>query len=292
MTIRIVLAALTAVLFGLAAGAQTQPAGGLPVPDGAEAAIASEQDWRPVDPENLIIFDTSRGRVLIEMLPQAAPKHAEQFRAIIRSGDFDGTAFHRVIKDFMAQGGDIFALKGRESGLPDIPGEFTFRRGPAEMPIDTIGPVDVAQDGWYLGFPIKTQAQWLAEMSKDGLVEAYIPHCPSVVSTARTDDPNSANSQFFLMRGRAEHLDKSYTAWGRVLDGQDHVMAIKLGEPPANPDILTRARMAADVPEGERPQVFVMRTDGPAFNSIREDAALNGPQDVCEHPPVPVAVFE
>jgi len=292
MTIRIIAAALAAGLLGLSANAETETRSLLAEPETVETATANNQDWRPVDPENLIIFETTTGRILIEMLPEAAPKHAEQFRAIIRSGDFDGTAFHRVIKDFMAQGGDIFALKGRESGLPDIPGEFTFRRDPAEMPIDPIGPADVAQDGWYLGFPIKTQAAWLAEMKKDGQVESHIPHCRGVVSTARTDDPDSANSQFFLMRGRAEHLDKQYTAWGRVLEGQDNVMAIRLGEPPDNPDILTRARMAADLPEDERPQVFVMRTDGPAFAAVREAAALNGPQDVCEHPPVPAAVFE
>ena len=292
MTFRIIAAALVASLLGTGVTAQTEAQGEVAGPQSAEAAEASSEDWRAVDPENLIVFDTSRGRVLIEILPEVAPKHAEQFRAIIRSGDFDGTSFHRVIKDFMAQGGDIYALKGRESGLPDIPGEFTFRRDPEQMPIDTIGPGDTAQDGWYRGFPIKTQARWLADMSKDGLVESYIPHCRGVFSTARTDDPNSANSQFFLMRGRAEHLDKQYTAWGRVLDGQDHVMAIKLGEPPANPDILTRARLAADLPQGERPQVFVMRTDGPAFAAVREEAALNGPQDVCENDPVPAAVFE
>ncbi len=292
MTFRMIAAVLVASLLETSVSAQTLTKGAIAAPGSVEAAVASSQDWRSVDPENLIIFDTTRGRILIEILPEAAPKHATQFRAIIRSGDFDGTSFHRVIRDFMAQGGDIFALKGRESGLPDIPGEFTFRRDPEQMPIDTIGPGDTAQDGWYLGFPIKTQARWLADMSKDGLVESYIPHCRSVVSTARTDDPNSANSQFFLMRGRAEHLDKQYTAWGRVLEGQDHVMAIALGEPPANPDILTRARLAADLPQGERPKAFVMRTDGPAFASVREEAALNGPQDVCETDPVPAAVFK
>jgi peptidylprolyl isomerase len=99
-------------------------------------AKADPDNWRPVDPENLFIFDTTKGRVLIEAFPEVAPKHYKQFSTIIRSGDYDGTGFHRVIDDFMAQGGDIFALKGRDSGLPDIEGEFTFRRDPATMPLE------------------------------------------------------------------------------------------------------------------------------------------------------------
>ena len=174
---------------------------------------AAPEDWREVDADNLLIFETTKGRIVIEMLPEVAPKHVEQFRAIAKSGDFDGTIFHRVIDDFMAQGGDIFALKGRESGLPNIPAEFTFRRNPAEMPVNLKGNPQEAKQGLYKGFPIATQSQFLAEMTADGSVDSWVLHCPGVVSTARTNDPNSANSQFFLMRYKADHLDKQYTAW-------------------------------------------------------------------------------
>ncbi|MCI4643437.1 MAG: peptidylprolyl isomerase [Hyphomonadaceae bacterium] len=255
-----------------------------------EVVSADAENWRAVDPENLILFETTVGDVVIEIFPEVAPAHATQFRAIVRSGDFDGTSFHRVIDDFMAQGGDVFALHGRESGLPDIPGEFTFRRDPAEMLLDPIGEADTARAGYMKGFPILTQAAWLADMSKDGLVQSYIPHCPGVVSTARTDDPNSANSQFFLMRGRAEHLDRQYTAWGRIIAGADLVYDIKTGEPPANPDILQRARMAADLPEDETLQAWVQRTDGPDFTATLADLAPTGDEDVCALPAVPALV--
>lgn len=241
----------------------------------AQVAAGDPENWRAADPENILIFDTTAGEVVIEMFPDVAPAHAEQFRAIVRSGDYDGTSFHRVISGFMAQGGDIFALKGRESGLPDIAGEFTFRRDPAAMPFDALGEPDIARDGYHLGFPIRTQASWISEMSSDGLVESYIPHCPSVVSTARTSDPDSANSQFFLMRGRAEHLDRAYTAWGRVVSGQDAVFDIKVGEPPAAPDVLRRAIVAADLPDAERPMVYVMRTDGPAAQTMLAERAVS-----------------
>lgn len=255
-----------------------------------ETVSADPENWRQVDPENLILFETTVGDIVIEMFPEVAPAHATQFRTIIQSGDFDGTVFHRVIDDFMAQGGDIFALKGRESGLPDIPGEFTFRRDPIEMPLDPIGEEDTARAGYMKGFPILTQAAWLADMSKDGLVQSYIPHCPGIVSTARTDDPNSANSQFFLMRGRAEHLDQQYTAWGRIIEGADLVYRIQTGEPPANPDILTRAVMASNLPEGERLEAWVQRTDGPAFAETLAELAPTGDEDVCDLPAVPALV--
>ena len=72
-----------------------------------------------------------------------------------------------------------------------------------------------------------TQPAFFAEMSADGFVGTSIPHCRGVLSTARTDDPNSADTQFFLMREHSPHLDKMYTSWGRVIAGQDVVKALK-----------------------------------------------------------------
>lgn len=255
-----------------------------------EAAKADTANWRSVDPERLFIFQTNKGRVLIEAFPEVAPKHYTQFAALIRSGDLDGTSFHRVINGFMAQGGDIYALKGRESGLPNIPGEFTFRRDPAEMPLDAaIGPVDSAKQGYVNGFPMATQASFFAEMSVDGLVESWIPHCRGVVSTARTADPNSANSQFFLMRDTSPHLDKEYTAWGRVVEGEDVVLKLKVGSDALNgevalPDILMSTKVAADLPEDERPNVWVERTDGPVFTAQLAEAGED--VGVCDLPSV------
>jgi len=252
-------------------------------------AQADTANWREVDPENLIIFETTKGRVLIEAFPDIAPLHAAQYKAIARSGDYDGTAFHRVIDGFMAQGGDVFALHVRESGLPNIPAEFTFRRDPNVMPFDMIGDPNISTDGYYKGLPIRTQSSWLAELNADGLVESHVPHCEGVTSAARLgNDINSANDQFFLMRARSDHLNREYSPWGRIVDGQDAPNTMKLGDPQVvNPDILNSAKIAADLPEGERPRVWVQRTDGPDFRAKIADL---GAANVCDLPAVPSVV--
>jgi len=256
---------------------------------------ANPDAWRAVDPNNLIILTTTKGEVVIELLPAVAEAHAEQFRAYTRNGHYDNTPFHRVIRDFMAQGGDVEQTHGRESLLEPMPGEFIFRRNPAEMPIDSIGPSDSAVGGYHKGFPIETQAQFLADLSVDGLVESWIPHCKGVVSTARTDNPDSGNAQFFLMTGRAEHLDKGYTAKGRVLLGQDAVDSIKLGRgengfPVDNPDILQTAILVSTLPETEQPKAWVQRTDTPEWAERLEAADRTGTH-ICDLPAVP-AVLE
>jgi len=290
--------ALAASAIALTATADTTesaaPAEDAPATYTVEDAKADRASWRAVDPERLFIFNTNKGRILIEAFPEVAPKHFEQFSTIIRSGDYAGTKFHRVIEGFMAQGGDIRAINGVGSGLPGIEAEFTFRRNPEEMPLDyAIGERDDADNGYINGFPIATRPLWLAQDLGNETIESWIPHCAGVVSTARLgNDVNSGNSQFFLMRGHTEHLDKQYTAWGRVLDGQGVVMSIKKGPDGTDgvvtdPDTLESAAVAADLPEGERPQAWVMRTDSDLFAGLITGA---GRPHVCSLPPVPTVV--
>ncbi len=292
--------ALAASALALTATAETTD-GAAPADDTAVAAYTVEQakaepeNWRAVDPERLFIFNTNKGRILIEAFPEVAPKHYEQFAAIVRSGDYNGTKFHRVIEGFMAQGGDIRAINGVGSGLPNIEAEFTFRRNPAEMPLDyPIGNRDDADGGFINGFPVATRPLWLAQDLGNETIQSWIPHCHGVVSTARLgNDENSGNSQFFLMRGYAEHLDKEYTAWGRVIDGQDVVMSIKKGPDGTDgvvtkdPDTLESTAVAADLPESERPQAWVMRTDSDLFASQITEP---GRPHVCDLPAVPTVV--
>jgi len=288
---RIVTLAFAAALMASPACAENEPAENsdpfaVPAISYAEA-VADTENWREADPENIFVFETTKGQVIVEASPAVAPNHVDQFRKIIRSGKYKGTSFHRVLKDFMAQGGDITG----GSGLPNLNGEFTFQRKPTEMMFDMVGGNAAGTEGYFMGFPMQTQSAFLAEMNTSGTVESWMPHCPGVVSTARTDDPNSANSQFFWMRGRAEHLDKSYTAWGRVISGYTNVKSIKSGSSANNgsvtqPDILISAQVAADM-GAAAPKVLVMQTGGPTFTNMIAGADVD---DVCDLPSVPVVV--
>ena len=292
MTLRTLLSGFAVMGFVACAGAQTETENTV-VYTMADVEAAPDA-WRAVDPDNLVVMETSKGQIVIELLPVAAPKHVEHFRAYVRAGLYDGTEFHRVIKNFMAQGGDVERTHGADALLEPLEAEFTFRRDPNEVPVDTIGPADSADGGLLDGFPITTQPGFLAEMSFDGLVDTYIPHCPGVLSSARTDDINSANAQFFLISKDGRHLDYKYTAKGRAIAGLDVVQAIKLGPTPdgypiANPDVVLSAKLASDMPEAERVKAYVQRTDTPEWQAILEEADA-GRKDVCDLPAVPAVV--
>ena len=96
----------------------------------ASPTVAQEAEiWRDVPPENLWVIDTSKGRVLVELAPDVAPQAVERIQTLTRQGFYRNQAFHRVIRNFMAQTGDPTGTGAGDSDLPDVPGEFTFRRG-------------------------------------------------------------------------------------------------------------------------------------------------------------------
>ena len=214
-------------------------------------------EWRTVDPENLLVIDTTKGRILVEMIPELAPKTVAQIKALARQHFYDGLTFHRVIDDFMAQGGDPKGDGTGGSTLPDVPGEFTFRHGP-QAPYARIAGANGTETGFVKSAPVAGQSSDLAALTVDGKVNGYARFCKNSAGFARAGSPDSGNSQFFLMRANRPDLDQMYTVWGRVLSGGDVVRALKVGEPPADPDKMTSVRVAADLPAGQQPKVQVV----------------------------------
>jgi peptidylprolyl isomerase len=162
------------------------------------------------DPENTIIITLKDGPVVIELLPSVAPKHSERMKELARAGAYDNVCFHRVIDGFMAQTGDV------EHG--DMEDGFNIRRagtGGSDLP----------------DLP--------AEFSK-------LPHDRGTLGAARSMNPNSANSQFFINFKDNHFLNGQYTVYGRVISGMEHVDAIVRGEPPMNPDRMISVKVASD----------------------------------------------
>ena len=160
------------------------------------------------DPENTILMELKTGTVVIELLPDVAPKHAERMKELAREGAYDGVIFHRVIEGFMAQSGDV--EHGREGG--NIRRAGTGGSSKPDLP---------------------------AEFSK-------LPHDRGTLGAARSQNPNSANSQFFINFTDNHFLNGQYTVYGRVISGMEHVDKVTRGEPPANPDKMISVKVAAD----------------------------------------------
>jgi peptidylprolyl isomerase len=149
--------------------------------------------------DDLLYIDLKYGRVVIELLPQIAPKHVQRIKELANQGFYDNVKFHRVISGFMAQTGDPTGTGTGGSELPDLRAEFS-----------------------------------------DEL------HIRGAVSMARAQNPNSANSQFFIVTDDSRFLDNQYTLFGRVIEGMEFVDQIKKGAGQSgmvdNPDIMLKVR--------------------------------------------------
>ena len=252
---------------------------------------APDEAWRELDPENTLYVDLEYGRVVLELYPEIAPLHVAQIKTLTRQGFYDYISFHRVIQGFMNQTGDPKGDGTGDSELPDINGEFTFRR-PATMPVTLVGARDQGGKevgvGFYKALPVATQPSSQAMLTKDGKVAAFGLHCKGVTSMARTSDPNSANSQFFLMRDIAQHLDAQYSIWGNTVLGHEHLTKIKIGSKGDNPDfvpdVMKKVQIASDVPAAERVKLQVLKTDSPAFkNYLKTQKKSDGTYpDICD----------
>jgi peptidylprolyl isomerase len=259
MTKTLLIAAATAL--ALCAPAFAAPKA--PPPPAAPAVPAApgaptDADWRTPDPDNVLVIDTNKGRILVEMLPEVAPAHVARIKELTRAGLYNGRTFFRVIDAFMAQTGDPKDDGTGGSDKPDLTAEFMFRRG-ASTQMVLVANASVSETGFLGPLPVMSQSSMLMPMTNDGKVSAWPLYCPGVAAMARAESPDSANSQFFLMRQAYPSLEKRYTAWGRAISGQDVIRAIKVGEPVAAPqDVMTKARILSDIPVAERPKIRVI----------------------------------
>ena len=145
---------------------------------------------------NIMILKLTYGEVEIELYPDKAPNHVKRFKELADSGKYNGVVFHRVIDGFMAQTGDV---KFGNSNSPDYNISMAGTGG-SELP------------------------NLKAEFND-------IAHTRGILSAARSADPDSANSQFFICLESAPHLDRQYSAFGRVIKGMEFIDKIKKGDP-------------------------------------------------------------
>jgi peptidylprolyl isomerase len=251
------LAALAVALLAVQTGEAKTP----------KAPVIASGDYRTADPQNLLVVDTEKGRIVVEMYPQIAPLAVARIKSLARAKFYDGLTFHRVVEDFMAQGGDPKGDGTGASGQPTLAPEFTFRRG-GDFAFTPVVANAGQEDGFFQAMPVRSQSSDLMVMMADGKVPAWSLWCPGVAGMARTGDPNSADSQFFLMRGFNDGLEAKYTAFGRVLIGLDVVRNLALGEPPPHPDHMKTVRVMADLPPAQQIKVQVLDTTSASFKAL------------------------
>ncbi len=162
------------------------------------------------DSENTILLELKDGTVTIELMSDVAPGHCTRMKELARAGAYDNVCFHRVIDGFMAQTGDV--------ANGNMEKDFNLGRagtGGSQLP------------------------DLKAEFSS-------LPHDCGTIGAARSQMPDSANSQFFINFNDNHFLNGQYTVYGRVISGIEHVDAITRGEPPADPDRMVSMKVAAD----------------------------------------------
>lgn len=258
----------------------------------AAAQVPAASDWRTIAPENLLVIDTTKGRVLVELEPRMAPNHIVRIRTLADQGFYDGTVFHRVIAGFMAQTGDPTGTGMGGSELPDIAGEFNFRRG-ADSGFVAIPNSGEGLRGIFGSMPVVTQPDAQMFVTADFKTAASGLFCPAVAGMARSSGADSANSQFFLMMDENDSLNGLYTTFGRVVIGLDVVKALKTGPEAVDgrvsesPDSMTRVRTASALPAGERPVVRVQLPTSAAFQAEveRVRAARGARFSICDLQP-------
>ena len=240
----------------------------------AGSALALDPGYRAPDAEHTLVIDTTKGRIVVELYPNLAPLSSERLITLTRQHFYDGLVFHRVIEDFMDQTGDPKGDGTGGSTLPDVKAEFSIRRGP-DFPFAIAARPTGSLIGFVGAMPVESQVNELFPMSKDGKVDLWPQFCQGVVGMAHSYDPDSNNSQFFLMRGANSSLNKGYTAVGVVIQGLDVVRKIKIGEPPVDPDKMTKVQVLADMPAADRPNLEIMDTSAPQFQAVIDAVRLD-----------------
>ena len=146
----------------------------------------------------------------------------------------------------------------------------------------------MAKAGFWNGFHAGTQTAALAGITGDGMVQSWLLHCRGAAAMARTSDPNSARSQFYITTGSPDHLNATYTVWGRVRHGMDAVDRIAVGsameDPDFRPDVIRSMRIGSELPAEDQIEIEVVDTDSEAFAGYLDtlrNAQGNLP-DICE----------
>ncbi|MEL6827552.1 MAG: peptidylprolyl isomerase [Pseudomonadota bacterium] len=273
---------LGALALSVAAACQAQDAIETTVTED-EIASALVPDWRDVSPENLILIETEYGDIVIELNPEFAPNHANQFRQLVRDDVYNGIRFYRVIDAFVAQGGlqedeliEPFPTLINENDRPISDAKFV-PLGNADLFAPIVGHID----GFAVGRSESLEKEWLL-------------HCPGALAMARDTDPDSGGTEFYIVLDAQRYLDRNLTIFGRVIDGMQYVQKLKRGvraiesgviQAPDVGDEILSMTVAADMDEMIRPKYQVQAMPSQAFEDAKTEKRVREEDFFYRKPP-------
>lgn len=217
--------------------------------------------WRPIDPANALVVDTTKGRIIVELEPRLAPHAVERVKRLARMHVYDGLLMWRVVDapgfNFV-QTGDPRNHDGDRSALPDLRAEFS-----ANIPASQIRFVRSgrAPEGFLGIIPVGASYP-------SGTPRVWGAYCDGVMGMGRERDVDSANAEIFFMRGTTRNFDHDYTVVGRILVGLDVLRAAAVGVPPKTPDRMLRVRVLSDLPSSGRPNIDELSTQSAEFDRL------------------------
>jgi len=243
-------------------------------------AAAKPADWHALDPDNTLYLELPGGRVIIELAPKFAPRHAENIKALVRGKYFDGLAMLRSQDNYVVQWGDPHAdARAGDKDQPRSVGkarrtleaEFTIPYG-KDLPFTRLPDADgyAPEVGFSGDF-------WAARDPDKG--RAWLTHCYGAVGVGRDVDADSGGgTELYAVIGNApRHLDRNITVVGRVVQGMEILSVLPRGtgalgfyEKAGQRVPIKSVRLAADVPPGERTNLEILRTDTPTFTALVE----------------------
>ncbi len=256
-----------------------------------EASRAS--DWFQFNQENLLYIELESGRVIVALSTALARGHVAQIKALSRAHFYDGLSFYRVIDGFVAQGGDVFESRDVKDAATSLTAEFddsapVWHRFAALKDKDGYAAVTGYVGGLPVGLDQKRQRAWHL-------------HCTGAFAFGRNNERDSASSEFYITLQPQRYLDRNLTVFGRVVQGMEHIQALRRVAPPESQEddrgeTILSMRLGSDLPEGERVHLETLQSNSEVFMKYVE-ARRNRPEeffyfrhdfiDVCQIP-IPV----
>ena len=224
-------------------------------------AATTAEDWRAIPAEETLVIELERGKVTVALSPALAPAHVEQIRKLAREQFYDGLSFYRVIDGFVAQGGDPFGEKKIRKAKKTMKAEF--ETAAKDVPFTALDDTDgfAPQSGFIASLPA----------GHDPEKGTYWHlHCAGAFAFGREDGPDTAGTEFYVALQPQRYLDRNLTVFGRVIDGMEHLQALRRVSPPETKDAdfgekIISIRIDSDIPEGARAGWEILDSARPVF---------------------------